>query len=105
MTMLTDSLECLTLAFPEALEEEVADLCHSVEGIGGFTMMSAAGFGSGATLRSASEVVLGRAARKILITVAPPDRLTELIGVLSRELPTPDVAYWVTPVHRFGRLA
>jgi hypothetical protein len=105
MTALKNGLECLTLAFPEALEEEVADLCHSVEGIGGFTMMSASGFGSGAALRSASEAVLGRAARKILITVAAPERLMALIDTLSRELPTPDVAYWITPVHRFGRLA
>lgn len=105
MTPADTTLECLTLAFPESLEDEVADLCHSVPGIHGFTLMPATGYGSGATLRSASEVVLGRASRRLLVTVAPPERLTELLTALSAALPTPDVAYWITPVNRFGRLA
>jgi hypothetical protein len=105
MNPLSEPLECLNLAFPKALEEEIIDLCHAATELSGFTILAAAGFGSGASLHSTSEVVLGRSARCLLITVASPAAIRGLIASLQAALPTPDVAYWVTPVTAFGRLA
>ena len=105
--MTTDdaSLQCLHLAFPETLLEEIVDLCHAVPDIPGFSIFSGVGIGSAVKLRSTREVVLGRAAVKILVVVAPADRLRALLAALAQALPTPDVAYWITPVESFGRLA
>ncbi len=105
MNAASDSLQCLNLAFPEALLEEIVDLCHAVPDIPGFSIFSGVGIGSAVKLRSTREIVLGRAAVKILVVVAPAERLRALLAALSQALPTPDVAYWITPVQTFGRLA
>ncbi|MBS0397233.1 MAG: DUF3240 family protein [Proteobacteria bacterium] len=105
MTDTQDPRSCLTLAFPAVLEEEILDICHEMEGIEGFTILSAAGFGQGAVFRSVQEEVRGRAARRLLMTVTYDRHVKSLLAELARRLPTPDVAYWITPVIGFGRLA
>jgi hypothetical protein len=101
---LSGPLACLYLAFPEALEEEIIDHCHETPDLPGFTIVAASGFGRGAKLHSASETVLGRAHRRLLLVVATPPALQKLIGSLRDALPTPDVAYWIIPVAEFGWL-
>jgi hypothetical protein len=98
-------LACLYLAFPEALEEEIVDHCHETPDLPGFTIVSAAGFGRGAQLRSVAETVLGRAHRRLLLVVATPPVLQALIRSLREALPSPDVAYWIVPVAEFGWLS
>jgi len=105
MTDTQDALSCLTLAFPAILEDEILDICHEMKDIEGFSVLNAAGFGQGAVFRSVQEEVRGRSARKLLMTVIRDHQLKSLLAELARRLPTPDVAYWITPVIGFGRLA
>ena len=105
MTAECEPLQCLNLAFPEMLLEEIVDLCHALPDIPGFSIFSGVGFGSAIKLRSTREIVLGRATVKILVVVAPAERVRALLAALAQALPTPDIAYWVTPVESFGRLA
>lgn len=97
-------LECLMVSFPVGLEEELLDLCHATPGLTGFTLVPGSGFGTGAGLRTAREVVLGRADRLLLVTTAAPAVVDALLEALQHSLPTPDIAYWSTPVQRFGHL-
>jgi hypothetical protein len=97
-------LVCLNLAFPETLEEEIIDLCRASPGIPGFTIVAAAGFGDGAALKSATETVLGRARRRLLLAVAPVTATRALIDHLRNTLPAPDVTFWTLPVGESGRL-
>jgi hypothetical protein len=104
MTNDGESLVCLNLAFPEALEDEIIDLCHASPGIPEFTIVTAAGFGHGAALKSAAETVLGRARRRLLVAIAPATAIRELVDRLHSILPAPDVAFWTLPVGQYGRL-
>lgn len=105
MTDTPGELSCLMLAFPALLEDDILEICHDMEGIEGFSVLNAAGFGQGAVLRTVQEEVRGRAARKLLMTVAPGGRVMDLLAELSRRLPAPDVSWWITPVTGSGRLA
>jgi hypothetical protein len=98
-------LVCLFLAFPAALEEDVLDVCHELDEVPGFTVFSADGFVSGASLRTTAEAVLGRARRRTLLMVVAQPAVARIVAALRVALPTPDVAYWVVPVLEFGRLA
>jgi Protein of unknown function (DUF3240) len=51
------------------------------------------------------EKVQGRARRVFVQVVMQQQQVPTLIGVLAAALPSPDVAYWVTPLTQFGRLA
>jgi len=98
-------LIALNLAFPAAIEEDMIDFCHDqVALMSGFTLSTAAGFGDGARLHSAAEVVRGRAERRLLTSVVAADNLEPLLDALRLVLPSPEIVYWTTPVTSFGRL-
>jgi hypothetical protein len=99
-------LVALHVAFPSAIEEEMIDFCHAQRAhFTGFTVMPAEGFGEAARLHTAVETVLGRARRRLLVTVLPDDRVEAVIAALRAALPSPEIVYWTLPVGRFGRLA
>lgn len=96
----------LHLAIPRTLEEEIADflLLHPALA-SGFTMIDAQGMGQGVSLLSAMEKVQGRCKRKLILVAGTRAQLLHLLELLKKELPSPDVAYWITPLLAFGRLA
>lgn len=99
-------LVALHLAFPAAIEEEMIDFCHAQQAqFSGFTVMPAEGFGEAARLHTAVETVLGRARRRLLVTVLPDDRVDAVVAALRVEIPSPEIVYWTLPVGRFGRLS
>lgn len=99
-------LAALHLAFPAAIEEELIDFCHAQHAlIPGFTLTAAEGFGEGARLHTAFETVLGRARRRLLVTVLPESSVGAVLDALHAALRSPEVVYWTTPVGRFGRLS
>ncbi|MCU0759569.1 MAG: DUF3240 family protein [Steroidobacteraceae bacterium] len=101
-----DALVALHFAFPAAIEEEMIDFCHAQAALfSGFTMLDADGYGEAASLRTTVETVLGRARRKLLVTVLPQQRVEAALAALRAALPSPEIVYWALPVARFGRLS
>lgn len=95
----------LYLAFPAAIEEDVIDFCHEhSDFVSGFTLLDAEGFGDSSQLRSTTEVVLGRARRRVLLTVLAVADVQPVLDALRTALPSPEVVYWTNRVERFGRL-
>lgn len=96
----------LTLAIPASLEEDILDflLLHP-RWAGGFSIVAAQGMGQGAQLQSAMELVHGRSARKLVLVCGVRDELRQLVETLAAEMPSPEVAYWMSPVFASGRLA
>ncbi len=96
----------LTLAAPRHLEEELVEqlLAHP-EWAAGFTLFHAEGHSTHPETLSPRERVSGRAHRVEVQIVLEASQAGVLIDHLKRHLPKSDVAYWLTPVHEFGRLA
>lgn len=102
MNSIFDSM--LTLAIPLALTEEICDfLLLNPQWASGFSIVDAQGMGQGAALQTAIEKVQGRSKRKLIMVVGEQAQLFELVASLGQKIKNPDVAYWITPVHRFGR--
>ncbi|MYN00849.1 DUF3240 domain-containing protein [Pseudoduganella sp. DS3] len=103
-TLPNDTL--LTLVIPVSLEEDILDflLLHP-QLASGFSILAAQGMGQGAPLQSAMELVQGRSARKLVLIAGRLEPLQQLVQRLGEEMPTPDVAYWMTPLLASGRLA
>jgi hypothetical protein len=96
----------LTLAIPGALEGDVLDfLLLRPELAPGFSVVDAQGMGQGATLHTTLEQVQGRCRRKLVQVVGTVDGLKTLVAALAAELRNAEVAWWLTPVLAFGRLA
>ena len=96
----------LSLVFPATLEDDVLDACRDLSAlVRGYTLMAAEGFGEGARLHSTSELVLGRARRRILMSIIDADQLDAVLAALRSSIASSDVVFWTTPVGRFGRLA
>lgn len=95
----------LTLAVPQALEEELLDTLRAhPDLVRGFTVTPAQGVGQHVELASAMEQVQGRA-RRVLVQVAMAQpQVPVLIDHLRAALPTPQAAWWVVPLLSFGRL-
>ncbi|MFA9216175.1 MAG: DUF3240 family protein [Sphingomonadaceae bacterium] len=104
ITLPNDTL--LTLAIPANLEEDVLDflLLHP-HWASGFSVLAAQGMGQGARLQSTMEMVQGRSARKLVLVAGVAAQLQLLLEALAQELPSPEVAYWMTPLLACGRLA
>jgi hypothetical protein len=101
-----EALVALHLAFPAAIEDEMVDFCHAQSALfSGFTMLDADGYGEAASLRSTVETVLGRARRKLLVTVLPQRHVDAALAALRATLPSPEIVFWTLPVARFGRLS
>lgn len=102
----TGPFVALHLAFPAAIEEELIDFCHEQSALlSGFTLLAAEGFGESASLHTAVEAVLGRARRRVLVSVLPEHHVEAVIAALRAALPSPEMVYWTLPVSRFGRLS
>jgi hypothetical protein len=100
------SLVQLTLAAPRQLEDELVEqlLAHP-DWARGFTLFNAEGYSTHLEKLSAQEMVRGRAARCELQVVLEEENADALLKYLQQRLPKGDVAYWITPVIKFGRLA
>jgi hypothetical protein len=100
------SLVQLTLVAPRRLEDELVELLLAhPDWAGGFTLFQGQGYSVRLDTLSASERVRGRALRSAIQIVLDDDRVAELLGHLKARFPKRDVAYWLTPVLDFGRLA
>ncbi len=100
------SLVQLTLAAPRRLEDELVELLLAhPDWAGGFTLFQAQGYSVRQDTLTASERVRGRALRSAIVIVLPDDKAAELLDHMKEHFPKRDVAYWLTPVLDFGRLA
>ena len=96
----------LTLAIPTALEEDVLDfIALHPAWAGGFSVIDAEGMGQGAVLQTSMERVQGRSARKLVLIPGNDVHLRLLLAALARDIRNPEVAYWISPVSGYGRLA
>lgn len=102
-----NNYDCLlTLALPSALEEDVLDFLQAhPEWVSGFSVIQAEGFGAGSRLSSALEQVRGRARRVLIQLLLKHSHHEELINALQQQYPSDEIAWWITPVTAFGRLA
>ncbi len=100
------SLVQLTLAAPRHLEEELVEqfLAHP-DWAAGFTLYAAEGYSRHHEKLSAQERVRGRTQRLAVQIVLEAVQAEALLAHLKQRFPKRDVAYWITPVIEFGRLA
>lgn len=94
----------LTLAIPQALEEEMLDALLALPALApGFTVVRGQGIGGHVELTSAIEQVQGRARRVMVQVAMEQTHVQNLIDTLKVALPSPQIAYWVVPLLTFGR--
>ena len=97
---------CLTLVCHKSLEERIIDhLLEHPEWVVGFSGNPIEGHSRTEKLPTIIEQVRGRSHRVEMRSVMNIDDARALITHLKREEANPDVAYWITPVIEFGRLA
>jgi hypothetical protein len=97
---------CLTLICHKSLEERLVDhLLEHPEWVSGFTLTRIEGGSRKEKLPSMLEQVRGRSQRVQIVTVLNLDDAQQLIAHLKASEPNPEIAYWITPVTEFGRLA
>ncbi|OHE80268.1 MAG: hypothetical protein A2X76_03830 [Lysobacterales bacterium GWF1_69_6] len=72
--------------------------------LAGFTTLHAEGHGHGFARASVQEQVSGRAERALLLAVLPADGARRLVEGLRTRLPSPEIAYWMSPIIEFGRI-
>lgn len=96
----------LTLAAPRHLEDELVEqfLTHP-DWAEGFTLFKAEGYSRHHEKLSAQEQVRGRAERVAVQIVLEAGHAEALLAYLKTRFPKRDVAWWITPVIEFGRLA
>lgn len=95
----------LTLALPQSLEEELLDTLMTLsDRVPGFTLQHGHGLGRHIELASAMEQVQGRARRSIVQVAMQHSHVSGLLDRLRATMPSPQIAYWVTPLLAFGRL-
>ena len=96
----------LTLAAPRHLEEELVEqFLARPEWASGFTLFAAEGYSHHPESLSVREQVRGRARRVLVQIVLEAEHAQALLAHLKATLPKPDVAWWISPVSGFGRLA
>ncbi len=97
---------CLTLVCHRSLEERLVDhLLEHPQWVRGFSLTRIEGGSQKEKLPSMLEQVRGRSQRVQIVTVMNLADAQELIAHLKREEANPEIAYWITPVLEFGRLA
>lgn len=95
---------CLTLSFPNALEEDVLGrLLEHPEWVDGFSTIRIEGHGRTSIARETAELVRGRSGRRYAQIVLNREDAQALVASLRAALPNPEIAYWLTPVMEFGR--
>jgi hypothetical protein len=104
---MSDAYDCLlTLALPDALEEEVLDhLAASPDWVRGFTITRGEGFGAGAKLRSAMEQVRGRSRRHLIQILLRAEHVAPLVESLRSRFKSDEMAWWTVPLTGFGRFS
>jgi len=97
---------CLTIVCHESMEERLVDhlLAHP-ELVSGFSIGRIEGHSRKEKLPSMMEQVRGRSRRIEIRTVLNQLDAKELIAHLKATEHNRDVAYWISPVIEFGRLA
>ncbi|HML30173.1 MAG TPA: DUF3240 family protein [Hyphomicrobium sp.] len=70
----------------------------------GFTTWDAEGHGFGFAGATVNEQVRGRVKRNLITTVVTRIDAERLLETIAQRTPIPDIAYWIEPVERFGRL-
>lgn len=94
---------CLTLVFPQSLEENVVDFLLSQATLAsGFTTIKIEGHGRNSKLQSLLEQVRGRARRVQMNVVMNDEDARSLLLSLREELGNADIVYWISPVIEFG---
>ena len=97
---------CLTLVCHRSLEERLVDqLLEHPQWVRGFSLTRIEGGSQKEKLPTMLEQVRGRSQRVQIVTVMNLDDANELIAHLKQEEANPEIAYWITPVIEFGRLA
>ena len=97
---------CLTLACHRSMEDRlVGHLLEHPEWIFGFIMNKAEGGSQKEKLPSMIEQVRGRSQRAAFQAVMNLEDARALVAHLKLEEGNPEIAYWITPVIEFGRLA
>lgn len=97
---------CLTLICHRSLEERLVDhLLEHPEWVRGFSITHIEGGSQKEKLPSMLEQVRGRSQRIQIVTVMNLDDARELISHLKHVAANSEIAYWMTPVTEFGRLA
>lgn len=102
-----DRYDCvLTLALPQALEEELLDLLLAhPDWVHGFSVSPAEGFGRQVQLPSVMEQIRGRARRCLVTVLMQQAHTAPLLAVLRQAFPHPQAAWWISPLTQFGRFA
>ena len=97
---------CLTLVCHRSLEERLVDhLLEHPEWVYGFSMFKTEGASQKERLPSMIEQVHGRSQRIAFQSVMNLEDAQALIAHLKHAESNPEIAYWITPVIEFGRLA
>ena len=97
---------CLTLVCHKSLEERLVDhMLEHPEWVHGFTVTRVEGHSRKEILPSVLEQVRGRSQRIEIRCVMNLTDAQALIAHLRTVEPNPEIAYWITPVIDFGRLA
>ncbi|HKB59125.1 MAG TPA: DUF3240 family protein [Gallionellaceae bacterium] len=97
---------CLTLVCHNSLEERLVDhMLEHPEWVPGFTVTRVEGHSQKEHLPSVLEQVRGRSQRIAIRSVMNLADAQALIAHLKAEEANPQIAYWITPVIEFGRLA
>lgn len=97
---------CLTLVCHKSLEERMVDhLLEHPEWISGFSICRIEGSSQKERLPSMIEQVRGRSQRVEIRSVMNLQDAQTLIAHLKEEESNSEIAYWITPVIEFGRLA
>lgn len=97
---------CLTLVCHCSLEERLVDcLLEHPEWIHGFSLSRIEGGSRKESLPSMLEQVRGRSRRVQIVSVMNSGDARELVAYLKQHEANPEIAYWITPVIEFGRLA
>lgn len=97
---------CLTLVCHKSLEERLIDhLLEHPEWVRGFSGNAIEGHSQKEKLPTMIEQVRGRSQRVEMRSVMNLDDAHELIAHLKKAEANKDIAYWITPVIEFGRLA
>ena len=97
---------CLTLVCHKSLEERLVDhLLEHPEWVSGFSASQIEGHSLKQHLPSMLEQVRGRSQRIEIRSVMNLDDARALVAHLKSHEANSEVAYWITPVIEYGRLA
>ncbi len=99
-------LKRLTVLVPCDLEDTLLEaLLEMQPALPGFTTMAVSGHGERFEGTRVQEQVRGRIARCMTWLVLPQEDIDRVLDQLRRQMPNPDVVWWVEPVDAMGRLA